>query len=52
MSLFIAGLALEGDLLTAGKVGTLTGSLISAAVGSAVLLIVLRRGEGRPEGSG
>jgi NhaA family Na+:H+ antiporter len=43
MSLFIAGLALEGDLLTAGKVGTLTGSVLSAALGSAVLLAALPR---------
>jgi NhaA family Na+:H+ antiporter len=43
MSLFIAGLALEGDLLTAGKVGTLAGSVLSAAVGSAVLLAALPR---------
>ncbi|MFO0844166.1 MAG: Na+/H+ antiporter NhaA [Gemmataceae bacterium] len=41
MSLFIATLALEGDLLTAGKVGTLAGSAVSAALGSAVLLAVL-----------
>jgi NhaA family Na+:H+ antiporter len=38
MSLFIATLALEGDLLMAGKVGTLTGSLVSAIVGAGVLL--------------
>lgn len=43
MSLFIAALALEGDLLTAGKVGTLTGSVCSAIVGSIVLLRVLPR---------
>jgi NhaA family Na+:H+ antiporter len=41
MSLFIAGLALEGDLLTAGKVGTLTGSLISAALGMTILFFTL-----------
>ncbi len=44
MSLFIAGLALEDDLLTAGKVGTLTGSLVSAVVGVLILLAVLGRG--------
>jgi NhaA family Na+:H+ antiporter len=33
MSLFIAGLALQGDLLLAGKVGTLVGSSVSAAIG-------------------
>jgi Na+/H+ antiporter NhaA len=45
MSLFVAGLAFEGqaDLLAAGKVGTLAGSACSAAVGIAVLLVVLRR---------
>ena len=44
MSLFIAGLALGGDphLLAAGKIGTLTGSMCSALVGTAVLLVVLR----------
>jgi NhaA family Na+:H+ antiporter len=41
MSLFIAGLALEGDLLTAGKVGTLAGSAVSAAVGLALLAWLL-----------
>jgi Na+:H+ antiporter, NhaA family len=49
MSLFVAGLALGNDehLLAAGKIGTLTGSLLSAIVGSAVLLVVLRgRGKG------
>lgn len=39
MSLFIAGLALKGDLLEAGKVGTLAGSAISALAGSALLLL-------------
>jgi NhaA family Na+:H+ antiporter len=38
MSLFVAGLALTGDLLTAGKVGTLGGSAASAIVGMAVLI--------------
>jgi NhaA family Na+:H+ antiporter len=41
MSLFIAGLALEGELLTAGKVGTLSGSLISAALGLTILIMTL-----------
>jgi NhaA family Na+:H+ antiporter len=44
MSLFVANLALGTDenLLAAGKIGTLTGSVLSALVGSAVLLVVLR----------
>jgi len=47
MSLFVAGLALGGDahLLAAGKIGTLMGSVSSAIVGAAVLIVVLR---GRP----
>lgn len=47
MSLFIAGLALEADLLTAGKIGTLLGSLISASLGLGLLLYFLRRSKGR-----
>ena len=43
MSLFVAGLALEGDLLAAGKIGTLGGSVASAVVGTAVLAVVLRK---------
>lgn len=45
MSLFIAGLALEGELLTAGKIGTLTGSAISAALGMTILIMTL----GKPQ---
>ena len=41
MSIFIAGLALDGDLLVAGKVGTLVGSTISAIIGLGVLFFVL-----------
>ncbi|MBK7877038.1 MAG: Na+/H+ antiporter NhaA [Planctomycetes bacterium] len=37
MALFIAGLALEGDLLDAAKVGILAGSAVSAALGMACL---------------
>jgi NhaA family Na+:H+ antiporter len=44
MSLFIAGLALDGQLLDAGKIGTLTGSCLSAAAGSLLLLAVLPLG--------
>lgn len=48
MSLFIAGLALEEKLLDAGKIGTLTGSAVSAFVGCSLLLIFLpRRAEAR-----
>ncbi len=45
MSLFISGLALQAELLTAGKIGTLTGSLISATLGLALLLYFLRQRE-------
>ena len=38
MSLFIAGLALEGDLLTEAKVGILAGSVLSGVAGTIVLL--------------
>lgn len=49
MSLFIAGLALDGELLDAGKIGTLTGSTLSALLGSLLLLKFLpRRSEGIP----
>jgi len=37
MSLFIAGLALEGDPLRAGKIGTLLGSALSAILGMGLL---------------
>jgi NhaA family Na+:H+ antiporter len=39
MSLFIAGLALTGDLLDAAKIGTLTGSALSAILGSLCLYL-------------
>jgi Na+:H+ antiporter, NhaA family len=42
MALFIAGLALPSDLLDAGKIGTLTGSLASAVIGSVLLIAFLR----------
>lgn len=38
MSIFIAGLALEGNLLDEGKIGTLAGSGISAVLGCILLL--------------
>lgn len=37
MALFIAGLALQGDLLDASKIGILIGSLFSAVIGIIVL---------------
>lgn len=43
MSLFVAGLALTGDLLAAGKVGILCGSASSAIVGAAVLIGATRK---------
>jgi NhaA family Na+:H+ antiporter len=43
MSLFIAALALQGDLLMAGKIGTLMGSLASAVLGSVLLRRFLPR---------
>jgi NhaA family Na+:H+ antiporter len=51
MSLFVTHLAFAGQarLLDAGKVGTLTGSLVSAALGSVLLLVFLPR---RPRASG
>jgi Na+:H+ antiporter, NhaA family len=45
MSLFIAGLALEGTLLDAAKIGTLVGSTISGTAGLALLVIFLPRPE-------
>jgi NhaA family Na+:H+ antiporter len=50
MSLFVADLAFGGDerLLAAGKIGTLAGSVLSAIVGVAVLLVVLRKAKVRP----
>ncbi len=48
MSLFIAALGLKGDLLTAGKVGTLIGSVGGAALG--VLMLTLPRGEANDRG--
>lgn len=41
MSLFIAALALEADLLDAGKVGTLIGSTVSATLGLTLLVVFL-----------
>jgi NhaA family Na+:H+ antiporter len=43
MSLFIASLGLPAELLEAGKLGTLLGSLISACLGLGLLLWALKR---------
>ena len=43
MSLFVAGLALPPELLAAGKIGTLCGSLASAIVGATILVLALRK---------
>lgn len=43
MSIFIAGLALERNLLDAGKIGTLIGSALSAGTGCVLLLFFLPR---------
>lgn len=41
MSLFVAGLALPSELLEAGKLGTLMGSLASVLVGATILIVCL-----------
>jgi NhaA family Na+:H+ antiporter len=51
MSLFIAGLALDADLLDAGKIGTLLGSTVSAILGSVLLVIFLPRSPSRSSGN-
>lgn len=42
MSLFVAGLGLEAEQLSAGKTGVLVGSVGSAVAGSAILFVTLR----------
>ena len=42
MALFIAGLAVSGATLDAAKIGILTGSILSAAVGMILLIAVAR----------
>jgi Na+:H+ antiporter, NhaA family len=44
MALFIAGLALDGDLLAAAKVGVLGASAIAAVVGTGLLYVLLPKG--------
>jgi NhaA family Na+:H+ antiporter len=51
MSLFLAGLALDGPLLDAGKIGTLTGSSVSAILGSLLLVCFLGARRGTAEAS-
>jgi NhaA family Na+:H+ antiporter len=48
MALFIAGLALEGELLDAAKIGTLGGSVVSAALGMTLLAWHLPRENALP----
>lgn len=43
MSIFIASLALEGNLLVDGKVGTMLGSAVSAVAGLTILYVFLPR---------
>ena len=43
MALFIAGLALDGELLNHAKIGVMMGSLLSAIAGMAILLLLGRR---------
>lgn len=45
MSLFVASLGLEGDLLLAAKTGVLGGSLVGAALGFVIILRTLPRGD-------
>jgi NhaA family Na+:H+ antiporter len=49
MAMFIASLALAGDLLDAAKVGILVGSLLSAVVGVVLLVLVLPKPAGKAE---
>jgi Na+:H+ antiporter, NhaA family len=51
MSLFIASLSLEGDLLRAAKAGILMGSAVSIVAGMSILALRLRSEE-KPAGDG
>jgi NhaA family Na+:H+ antiporter len=51
MSIFIAGSALQGDLLDDGKIGTLAGSAISAILGCVLLLVFLPKRSTTPIGT-
>ena len=50
MALFIAGLALEGELLTTAKIGVLTGSTISALLGIGLVMVIASKAEPRGHG--
>jgi NhaA family Na+:H+ antiporter len=41
MAIFISGLALQGAMLGAAKVGILAGSVLSAAIGMVLLIVLL-----------
>ncbi|WP_020473728.1 Na+/H+ antiporter NhaA [Zavarzinella formosa] len=43
MSIFVAGLALKGELLDAAKIGTLGGSCVSVILGCLILMATMRR---------
>ena len=49
MALFISGLALDGELLEAAKVGVLVASAIAAAIGTALLYLLLPDGTAAEE---
>ena len=49
MSLFIAGLALEGELVDAAKIGVLLGSLVAGAAGMALLVYTGGRSARAPQ---
>jgi len=51
MALFIAGLALTGPLLDTAKIGILTGSVLSAALGMTILRLTLPK-PGQPDKGG
>ncbi len=51
MALFIAGLALEGPLLSAAKVGILLGSAVSAIIGMLLLIWRLESANSSPDAS-
>lgn len=49
MSLFLAGLALPPEMLSAGKIGTLLGSLVSTILGAGILYSCTSKPEPEPE---